>query len=94
MPVRGACFFVNPCWFACRDSDCVCVVCVVRVGRCGEGGVGAHKRVRADDAVHERVKKLSNELAFRPDEEEEFEDDEGNVFNKKTYLDLRRQGLV
>lgn len=44
--------------------------------------------------LHERVKKLSNELAFRPDEEEEFEDDEGNVFNKKTYLDLRRQGLV
>ena len=26
--------------------------------------------------------------------QEEFEDEEGNVYNKKTYLDLQRQGLV
>ena len=26
--------------------------------------------------------------------QEEFEDEEGNVYNKKTYLDLKRQGLV
>jgi len=25
---------------------------------------------------------------------EEFEDQEGNVFNKKTYDDLKRQGLL
>ena len=26
--------------------------------------------------------------------EEEYEDHEGNVFNKKTYEDLKRQGLL
>ena len=26
--------------------------------------------------------------------DEEYEDTEGNVFNKKTYEDLRRQGLL
>ena len=26
--------------------------------------------------------------------EEEFEDTQGNVYNKKTYEDLKRQGLV
>lgn len=26
--------------------------------------------------------------------EEEYEDREGNVFNKKTYEDLKRQGLL
>lgn len=29
-----------------------------------------------------------------PGTEEEFEDDAGNVYNKKTWEDLRRQGLV
>ena len=27
-------------------------------------------------------------------EDEEFEDDSGNVYNKKTYDDLKRQGLI
>jgi len=31
---------------------------------------------------------------FRADTMEEFEDEEGNVFNKKTYDDLKRQGLI
>ncbi len=31
---------------------------------------------------------------FRPEIEEEFEDTEGNVLNKKTYIDLQRQGLL
>lgn len=30
---------------------------------------------------------------FKPDTEEEFEDQVGNVLNKKTFDDLRRQGL-
>ncbi|RUS29286.1 hypothetical protein BC938DRAFT_480829 [Jimgerdemannia flammicorona] len=25
---------------------------------------------------------------------EEFEDQDGNVFNKKTYEDLKRQGII
>ena len=31
---------------------------------------------------------------FRGEEDEEYEDAEGNVFNKKTFLDLQRQGLI
>lgn len=31
---------------------------------------------------------------FKAETEEEFEDREGNVYNKKTYEDLRRQGLI
>ena len=31
---------------------------------------------------------------FKPDMEEEFEDNEGNLLNKKTYMDLKRQGML
>lgn len=31
---------------------------------------------------------------WNADMQEEYEDDEGNVYNRKTYLDLQRQGLV
>ncbi|CAO2171029.1 unnamed protein product [Urochloa humidicola] len=31
---------------------------------------------------------------WRPDLEEEYEDQEGNIYNKKTYIDLQRQGLI
>lgn len=31
---------------------------------------------------------------FRPDDDEEFEDERGNVYNRKTYMDLKRQGLI
>ncbi len=31
---------------------------------------------------------------FKPEQDEEFEDAEGNVYNRKTYEDLRRQGLI
>lgn len=31
---------------------------------------------------------------FKAETEEEFEDNDGNVYNKKTYEDLRRQGLI
>jgi splicing factor 3A subunit 3 len=30
----------------------------------------------------------------RPDVVEEFEDKDGNVFNKRTFDDLKRQGLL
>ena len=32
--------------------------------------------------------------AWKPDHEEEYEDSKGNVVNKKTYEDLKRQGLL
>jgi splicing factor 3A subunit 3 len=31
---------------------------------------------------------------WNPETQEEFEDEDGNVYNKKTYMDLKRQGLV
>ena len=31
---------------------------------------------------------------FKPEAEEEFEDGDGNVYNRKTYEDLKRQGLI
>lgn len=31
---------------------------------------------------------------FKKEVEEEFEDSQGNVYNRKTYEDLRRQGLI
>ena len=31
---------------------------------------------------------------FKPDEEEEFEDANGNILNKKTYQDLEREGML
>jgi splicing factor 3A subunit 3 len=41
-------------------------------------------------------KNLQNRSAgnWNPDMQEEFEDAEGNVYNRRTYLDLQRQGLV
>ena len=32
--------------------------------------------------------------SWRPETDEEFEDGHGNVYNKKTYQDLQRQGLL
>eukprot|EP00892_Ulva_mutabilis_P000046 jgi/Ulvmu1/10041/UM059_0091.1 len=31
---------------------------------------------------------------WNPDLQEEFEDEDGNVYNRRTYIDLQRQGLV
>lgn len=31
---------------------------------------------------------------FKADVDEEFEDSAGNVYNKKTYEDMQRQGLI
>ena len=31
---------------------------------------------------------------FNPDIEEEYEDDDGIILKKKTYLDLKKQGLI
>lgn len=49
-----------------------------------------------EDALQLHQKILENEKKneFRPEIEEEFEDNEGNVVNKKMFLDLQRQGLI
>lgn len=45
-------------------------------------------------ALNEKITKNGATSGWKPDEEEEFEDDEGNVWNKKTYDDLKRQGII
>ncbi|KAI9102826.1 hypothetical protein DFS34DRAFT_591443 [Phlyctochytrium arcticum] len=45
-------------------------------------------------ALWEKLKDGSKVEQFREDIMEEFEDADGNVFNKKTYEDLKRQGLL
>lgn len=44
--------------------------------------------------VWEKLKSTGKTDEFKADTMEEFEDQEGNVFNKKTYDDLKRQGLL
>lgn len=45
-------------------------------------------------SVFEKLKKEGAAEEFVADTMEEYEDDEGNVFNRKTYEDLRRQGII
>ncbi|KAF5790505.1 putative splicing factor 3A subunit 3 [Helianthus annuus] len=42
----------------------------------------------------ETIKEKQEASEWHPGSEEEFEDEEGNVYNKKTYDDLERQGLI
>ncbi|XP_028556397.1 splicing factor SF3a60 homolog isoform X2 [Dendrobium catenatum] len=42
----------------------------------------------------ERIQEKQGLNKWRPDLEEEYEDKEGNIYNKKTYTDLQRQGLI
>ncbi|KAJ2080450.1 Pre-mRNA-splicing factor sap61 [Coemansia sp. RSA 988] len=42
----------------------------------------------------ERIQKEKKNETANNDTFEEYEDSEGNVFNKKTFLDLKRQGLI
>ncbi|KAM7268350.1 hypothetical protein ACFE04_010516 [Oxalis oulophora] len=41
-----------------------------------------------------RIQERQGVNKWRPDLEEEYEDREGNIYNKKTYTDLQRQGLI
>lgn len=45
-------------------------------------------------ALWEKLKVQKQDEAWKPDQEEEFEDSQGNVVNKKIYEDLKRQGLL
>ncbi|EHA8592329.1 putative Splicing factor SF3a60 [Cocos nucifera] len=42
----------------------------------------------------EKIQERQGLIKWRPDLEEEYEDKEGNIYNKKTYTDLQRQGLI
>ncbi|CAN7004841.1 splicing factor SF3a60 homolog [Brassica rapa] len=41
-----------------------------------------------------RIQERQGVNKWRPEVEEEYEDGDGNVYNKKTYSDLKRQGLI
>ncbi|XP_052807476.1 splicing factor 3A subunit 3-like [Mya arenaria] len=45
-------------------------------------------------ALWQKIKVTKETDRWRPDTEEEFEDSIGNVVNKKTYEDMKRQGLL
>lgn len=44
--------------------------------------------------LHKKIMGANYQQTFKPDYEEEFEDDDGNVLSRKTYIDLKRQGLI
>jgi splicing factor 3A subunit 3 len=44
--------------------------------------------------VAERLKQEGKQEIFQSETMEELEDEEGNVYNKKTYDDLKKQGLI
>jgi len=48
-----------------------------------------------DQAVelYEKLKKSSDDMTFRPEQDVECEDAQGNVMSQKAYDDLQRQGL-
>eukprot|EP00243_Klebsormidium_subtile_P004114 TRINITY_DN17896_c0_g1_i1.p2 TRINITY_DN17896_c0_g1~~TRINITY_DN17896_c0_g1_i1.p2 ORF type:complete len:517 (+),score=201.30 TRINITY_DN17896_c0_g1_i1:191-1741(+) len=45
-------------------------------------------------ALHKAMQEKSGTAVWKPDVEEEYEDSQGNVYNKKEYTDLQRQGLI
>lgn len=45
-------------------------------------------------SVAERLKQEGRQEIFQNETMEELEDEEGNVYNKKTYEDLKKQGLI
>lgn len=45
-------------------------------------------------ALWSKIKEMKNAERWNPDHEEEYEDTAGNVVSKKTYEDLKRQGLL
>ncbi len=51
-------------------------------------------RIDEARALWEKLRAATRSEAFRADAMEEFEDAQGNVYSRKTYEDLRRQGLI
>ncbi|RDB20114.1 Pre-mRNA-splicing factor sap61 [Hypsizygus marmoreus] len=55
-----------------------------------------HEITRIEDALSlaEKLKQEGRNEIFEQETMEELEDDEGNVYNRKTYEDLKKQGLI
>uniref|UniRef100_A0A8R7PUV8 Matrin-type domain-containing protein n=1 Tax=Triticum urartu TaxID=4572 RepID=A0A8R7PUV8_TRIUA len=50
--------------------------------------------IKEATTLWERIQAKQGQNKWRPDLEEEYEDKDGNIYNKKTYTDLQRQGLI
>ncbi|KAK4759057.1 hypothetical protein SAY87_020358 [Trapa incisa] len=50
--------------------------------------------IKEAQELWEKIQERQGVNKWRPDLEEEYEDREGNIYNKKTYADLQRQGLI
>ena len=50
--------------------------------------------VQEAQELWERVREKQGGEKFKPEVEEEYEDREGNVYDKRTYNDLKKQGLI
>mmetsp|Transcript_23405 Transcript_23405/g.23358 ORF Transcript_23405/g.23358 Transcript_23405/m.23358 type:complete len:176 (-) Transcript_23405:46-573(-) len=44
--------------------------------------------------LHQKILKDNYENSFKPDIEEEFEDENGNILSRKKYIELRRKGII
>jgi splicing factor 3A subunit 3 len=55
-----------------------------------------HEITKIEDAMAlaERLKREGRHEIFEQETMEELEDEEGNVYNRKTYDDLKKQGLI
>ncbi|RCH87968.1 hypothetical protein CU098_001852, partial [Rhizopus stolonifer] len=55
-----------------------------------------HEIIKIEDAyaLYEKQKREGITEEIKAETVEEFEDNEGNVYNKKTYEDLKRQGIL
>ena len=51
-------------------------------------------KIEDAQVLWEQIRAQSKTERFRPEAMEEFEDQQGNVYNRKTYEDLRKQGLL
>jgi hypothetical protein len=51
-------------------------------------------RIKDAVALWNKLKGKKGEDQFKAVDEEEYEDSKGNVLNKKTFEDLKRQGLL
>ncbi|XP_020527853.1 splicing factor SF3a60 homolog isoform X2 [Amborella trichopoda] len=50
--------------------------------------------IKEAKVLWEKIQERQGVNKWRPELEEEYEDKDGNIYNKKTFTDLRRQGLI
>ena len=44
--------------------------------------------------LHKKILQQNFQETFKPDFQEEFEDNDGNLYSRKQYIDMKRQGLI